>query len=92
VTALGISDHAVERFRERSGALSWSSDQVREYLRLEVEAGREEPHWGGQTKVLIPVLGVSVWAIIGPDTTGRTTRNGERGRAIATVLSLEEEK
>lgn len=44
------------------------------------------PHRDGQERVLVTVLGVSVWAIIGRDTTGW----GRGGRAVVMCLTPEQ--
>jgi hypothetical protein len=87
--SLAISDHAVARFRERTGAHHLERDACRHLIGQAVRAARsrEYPHYVvGQTVVRVTILGVEVFAVIGQDLTGWS----RSGRAVITVLTEEQ--
>jgi hypothetical protein len=85
--SLAITDHAVARLRERTGAQHLIADACRHLIRDAVRAGREHPHYVlGQTVVRVNVMGVEVYAVLGADATGWSAS----GRAVVTVLTVEQ--
>jgi hypothetical protein len=88
---LAVSDHAVDRLRERADANYLDAAQVRRLLAEEVARGVPERHYvTGQERVRLTLLGVEVWAVIGVDKTGWSRRHHGSGRAVVTVLTLEQ--
>lgn len=83
--SLAVTDHAVERFRERTGAQHMEADECRRIIAKAVKAGSAPmPHYIlGQTSVRVTMMGVEVFAIIGQDKTGWS----RTGRAVITVLT-----
>jgi hypothetical protein len=81
---LAVTDHAVDRFRERTG-LTWLSDVARRrIIRDGVRDGVEEMHAvPRQTRVRIDAVGASVYAILDHDETGLS----ETGSVVVTVLT-----
>ena len=89
--SLAISDHAVDRFRERTGAMHLPPEECRKVIRQEImhamRCGAEEEHYvRGQSFVRIVLLGVTVCAVIGRDTTGWSNT----GKAVTTILTPEQ--
>ena len=87
--SLSIRDHAVARFRERTGAHHMDREECRRLIGLAVRGARhrEYPHYVvGQTVVRVTILGVEVFAVIGRDLTGWSNS----GRAVVTVLTEEQ--
>lgn len=86
---IAISDHAVQRLRERTGAEHMPSESLREALREMIQLQRryEEQHYApGQTRILVDFFGVTVYAVMGEDETGWT----RGGRAVVTILTPEQ--
>lgn len=90
--SLAITEHAVERYRERAGLLHLGAEECRlalaRALRDEIDAGAAvEPHWiAGQSRVRIHVLGVPLVVIVGRDVTGWS----RSGHAVVTVLTADQ--
>jgi hypothetical protein len=82
--SLAVTDHAVERFRERTGAVHMDVEDCRRVIAQAVKKGTPFPHYMlGQNAVRVDLLGTEVFAIVGPDLTGWS----KSGRAVITVLT-----
>ncbi len=85
--SLAVTDHAVERFRERTGAVHMEADDCRRVIAKAVKKGTAFPHYVlGQNAVRVDLLGTEVFAIVGQDLTGWS----KSGRAVITVLTQEQ--
>ena len=90
---LAVSNHAVERMRERAGAGFLDDERIRLLIasacRAAVAEGGVEPHYvPGQERVRVTVLGCDVYAVLGADRTG--WGRGAGRRAVATILTPEQ--
>lgn len=85
---IAVTNHAVDRLRRRSGAEHLPDEEVRRMVVDALAGARHEPHHQvGQTRALVNILGVRLWAVVGADTTGFTGPAWAGGRAVITFLT-----
>lgn len=87
---LAVSQHAVDRVRERANVHFLDDERVRllvaEACLDALDEGTSEAHYvRGQERVLVAVLGCELYAVLGEDTTG--WGRGPARRAVVTVLT-----
>lgn len=90
---IAVSQHAVERMRERAGAQFLDDERIRlliaEACVAALATDQTEPHYiPGQVRVRVQVLGCAVFAVLGVDLTG--WGRGSSRRAVVTVLTSEQ--